>query len=76
MSGSAKPMDETPSPALVEAIVTQVRELIQDERDEADFDEVRKNVERHLKMAARLRAFPLQNADEPDFIFRPYRAEG
>ena len=63
-------------PELVEAIVAQVRGMIQDERDDAALDEVRKNAERHLKQAAKLRAYPLRNADEPDFIFRPYRAEG
>jgi hypothetical protein len=33
-------------------------------------------VGRHLKLGAALRAYPLRNADEPDFVFRPYRAEG
>ena len=27
-------------------------------------------------VTAKLRAYPLRNADEPDFAFRPYRAEG
>ena len=76
MSEQQRPADDAPDPTLVEAIVTQVRGMIHDERDEAAWDEVRKNAERHLKMAARLRAYPLQNADEPDFTFRPYRAEG
>jgi len=76
MSEQQKPADDAPSPELVEAIVAQVRGLIQDERSEAELDEVRKNAERHLKMAAKLRAYPLRNADEPDFAFRPYRAEG
>lgn len=76
MSEQPKPADDAPNPELVEAIVAQVRGLIQDERDEAALAEVRKNAERHLKMAAKLRAYPLRNADEPDFTFRPYRAEG
>ncbi len=76
MSEQQKPADDAPSPELVEAIVAQVRGLIQAERSEAELDEVRKNAERHLKMAAKLRAYPLRNADEPDFAFRPYRAEG
>lgn len=71
-----RPADDAPKPELVEAIVAQVREMIQDERDDAAWDEVRKNAERHLKMAAKLRAYPLRNADEPDFVFRPFRAEG
>jgi hypothetical protein len=37
---------------------------------------VRSGVERQLKQAARLRAYPLRNADEPDFVFQAYRAEG
>ena len=76
MSEQPKPADDAVDPDLVEAIVAQVRGLIQDERDEAAFDEVRKTAERHLKMADKLRAYPLRNADEPDFTFRPYRAEG
>ena len=76
MSEPQRPADDTPNPELVEAVVAQVRGLIHDERDEAAFEEVRKGAERHLKMAARLRAYPLRNADEPDFAFRPYRAGG
>jgi len=76
MSEQQRPADDAPDPELVEAIVAQVRGLVQDERDEAAWDEVRKNAERHLKQAAKLRAYPLRNADEPDFTFRPYRAEG
>ena len=76
MSEAQKQAGDAPNPELVEAIVAQVRGLIQDERDEAAWDEVRKTAERHLKQAAKLRAYPLRNADEPDFVFRPYRAEG
>ena len=46
--------EDVPDPELVEAIVAQVRGLIHDERDEAAWDEVRKNAERHLKQAAKL----------------------
>ena len=76
MSEQQRPAEDAPNPELVEAIVAQVRGLIQDDRDEAELDAVRRTAERHLKMAAKLRAYPLQNADEPDFVFRPYRAEG
>lgn len=76
MSEQQKPANDAPNPELVEAIVAQVRGLIQDERDDAALAEVRKSAERHLKQAAKLRAYPLRNADEPDFVFRPYRAEG
>jgi hypothetical protein len=76
MSEQQRPADDAPDADLVEAVVAHVRELIQDERNETELVEVRKTVERHLKMAAKLRAVPLRNADEPDFVFRPYRAEG
>ncbi len=76
MSEQQRASDDAPDPELVEAIVAQVRGLVHDERDEAAWDEVRKTAERHLKMSAKLRAYPLRNADEPDFTFRPYRAEG
>lgn len=76
MNDEQKPADDAPDPELVEAIVAQVRGLIHDDRSEAELNEVRKGAERHLKMAAKLRAYPLRNTDEPDFAFRPYRAEG
>ena len=46
MSEQQRPADDAPDPELVEAIVAQVRGMIQDERDDAALDEVRKNAER------------------------------
>ena len=76
MSEQQRPTDDGPAPEMVEAVVNHVRVLIQDERDAAAWEAVGKTAERHLKMAAKLRAYPLKNADEPYFVFRPYGAEG
>ncbi len=37
--------------------------------------QIRERLERQAGVAAALAAVPLANADEPDFVFRPYRAE-
>jgi hypothetical protein len=75
MSEERKP-DDAPDAVLVAAVVEHARRLLATERDEAAFEAVRQTAERHLKQAAKLRAYPLKNSDEPDFTFRPYRAEG
>ncbi|HUG14359.1 MAG TPA: hypothetical protein VMM78_05000 [Thermomicrobiales bacterium] len=60
----------------IDAAVASVRHALGYELSEDDMAEVRNGVERQLKQAARMRAYPLQNADEPDFVFQAYRAEG
>jgi hypothetical protein len=60
----------------IDAAVAYIRHSLGWDLSEADEAEVRNGVERQLKQAARLRAYPLRNADEPDFVFQAYRAEG
>jgi hypothetical protein len=67
--------DET-NERLVQAMLDQVLATLAYELSDDDVAAVRANVERSAKMAAALRAVPLANADEPDFVFQPYRAEG
>lgn len=37
--------------------------------------EVEERIGRSLRLAERLRAVPLTNADEPEIVFMPYRGE-
>jgi hypothetical protein len=60
----------------VQATVDQVLASLGYELDDEAATQVRSRVERQLKLAAKLRAYPLRNADEPDSVFRPQRAEG
>jgi hypothetical protein len=67
---------DTTNDALAQALTAAAAASLPYQLSEEQRATVRENVERHLKLAAALRAYPLQNADEPDFVFRPYRAEG
>jgi hypothetical protein len=60
----------------VAAALAVVEAAIGWELDEEGRDAVRERVAGHLKLGDALRAFPLENADEPDFVFSAYRAEG
>jgi hypothetical protein len=62
--------------ARLQAAIDTVRASLSWELSDDDVAAVRKSVDGHLKQAARLRAYPLKNSDEPDFVFVPYRAEG
>jgi predicted lipid-binding transport protein (Tim44 family) len=68
--------DAAPDPARVDAALAMVRSSLDYGLSEEDIADVRAVLERHQKAYAKLRAYPLRNADEPEFIFRPYRAEG
>jgi len=67
-----------PEPAAdrIDAGVAAVVAELSYDLDDAGRAAVRERVIGHLKLGDALRAFPLENADEPDFIFRVYRAEG
>ncbi len=67
--------DATPDPALVQATVDFVRASLSYRLSDEELERVRGRAERQLKAADKLRAYPLRNADEPDFVFDPYRAE-
>lgn len=58
---------------MVEAMLAQVRAALAWELSEEEAAVVRGRIEGALKMAATLRAYPLTNADEPDFVFIPHR---
>jgi hypothetical protein len=67
---------DTPNDALAQALTDAAAASLSFDLSDEQRAAVLENVERHLKLGATLRAYPLQNADEPDFVFRPYRAEG
>ena len=67
-----EPEQTQPDP-MVEAMLAQVRASLRWELSEEEVAVVRGRIEGSLKMAATLRAYPLTNADEPDFVFIPHR---
>jgi hypothetical protein len=73
MSGNA---DDAVDARQVQAAIAYLKGYLRWDLSADDEEAVRANVERHLKQAATLRAYPLENADGPDFAFRAYRAEG
>ena len=46
-----------------------------DRLDDADRAAVRTRIVEQVVEAAELRAVPLQNGDEPDFVFAPFRQD-
>ncbi len=65
-----------PDSELVEATLGVVRRQLQHELDDEQQAAVRESIERQQRLAEKLHAHRLRNADEPDFVFRPYRSEG
>ena len=61
--------------AIVEARLAALAARFGDRWDEAQRDQVRRNIERHFELAERLRRTPLGNGDEPEIVFVPYRAD-
>ncbi len=76
MADREQTAEQMPDAEMVRAVLAYIEGQLAWDLDDAALDDVRGNVERHLKMAGKLRAVPLRNADEPDFVFRPYRGEG
>jgi hypothetical protein len=75
----AAPAPSAPDEAtqrMIDGWLALTRGALSYELDDAGVAAVRAGAARLLGNAAKLRAYPLVNADEPDFIFRPYRAEG
>lgn len=64
-----------PDEQLIEAFASAAEASVGYELDDDARQVVRETVKRHQTMAMRLRPVPLRNADEPDFVFVPYRAE-
>ena len=71
-----QPVPDAATQRAIDAWLAQTRGALHWELDEAGVVAVRAGAARLLDNAATLRAYPLVNADEPDFVFRPYRAEG
>ena len=65
-----------PDERLAEALASAVEAMIDYELDAEARQVVHDTVGRHQALAHGLRAVPRTNADEPDFMFLPYRAEG
>lgn len=61
--------------ALVDALWEAVKTRHGERLSPHQLDQVRQGIVTMLETAARLEAYPLTNADEPDFVFRPYTAE-
>ncbi len=76
MSTNRQTDQPQPDEGLVDAFASAVEASIGYELDDEARRIVRETVKRHQTMAMKLRAVPLANADEPDFVFVPYRAEG
>jgi hypothetical protein len=79
-STTAAQSQQPPAPELdeqlVEAMLAHALAHLKFELPDEDLPKLRQSVEANLRNAAILRRYPLTNADEPDYIFRPYRAEG
>ncbi len=61
--------------AIVEARLAELAARFGDRWDEAQRDQVRRNIEWHFQVAERVRRTPLGNGDEPEIVFVPYRAD-
>jgi hypothetical protein len=68
-----KPTDEHDE--IVDARLEQVKARFGDRFDAAQWDAIRKNIKGMKECGDRLRAVPMGNADEPEIVFVPYRAE-
>lgn len=64
-----------PDARMVDAFASAVEASLDYELDDAARQVVRDTVRRHQVMAMKLRAVPVSGADEPEFMFVPYRAE-
>ena len=68
-----QPRDE--SDGIVEARLAQVKTRFGDRFDAAQWEVIRENIKDLKKCGDRLRAVPMGNADEPEIVFVPYRAD-
>lgn len=63
--------DEKVVQAMVDLTLASLDGPVSDE----DVETIRKNVSEYVEEASAMRRIPLENADEPDFVFRVYREE-
>lgn len=62
--------------AQIDAVLQTIQDRLQTPVEDSDeIERLRKGIDGMLKRAETLRAFPLTNADEPDFTFGAYRSE-
>ncbi len=66
----------SPSDAIVVARLAEIEARFGEVLDDAQRSRIRRAVERQMTLARRLRRTPLQNADEPEIVFHPYRRTG
>ena len=59
--------------ALARALAAVIRAQYGDRLSDADLAAVTRQIEASLGRAAKVRAVPLANGDEPDFVFSPLR---
>jgi hypothetical protein len=70
--------DEQPTEAsdgIVEARLAQAKARFGDRFDAAQWEAIRDNIKDLKECGDRLRAVPMGNADEPEIVFVPYRAD-
>jgi hypothetical protein len=70
--------DEQPTEAddgIVEARLAQAKARFGDRFDAAQWETIRENIKDLKKCGDRLRVVPMGNADEPEIVFVPYRAD-
>lgn len=64
-----------PTPAIVDARLTEVIARFGDRLSPEQRAQVRARIERSLTISAKLRQTPLTSADEPEIVFAPYRGD-
>jgi len=69
------PADDARERAIVDARLATVAARLGDRLTEEAGARIRARIERSLRLGAELRVHPLGNADEPEIVFVPYRAE-
>jgi hypothetical protein len=64
-----------PSDGVVDARLAQAKARFGDRFDDAQWAEIAEQIKDSVKQANRLREVPMGNADEPEIVFVPYRAD-
>lgn len=62
--------------AIIETRLAEVMARFGERFDDAQEAQIRARLARTVALAVSLRRTPLTNADEPEIVFAPYRAEG
>lgn len=74
-AGDAAPAEEPQQTAIIDARLADVMARFGERFDGDQRARVRARIARTVALAATLRKMPLTNADEPEIVFTPYRAE-